>query len=235
MLNDEHETVRERALQMVAEIDCVLGRGELETVLMALREKHTPSRRLVYRILPGLEMSHPKHLILVLERSLVALQSYKGDRKAIYRMLVGVGRRGRGMVGGVLGELRLPAEEPNWKNSSYKATMMLVYEWWRQGKADASVPLPCYFDRHMVYLADVESHLLERERAEEGDEETTDSMVDWHRMEKDEGAMRRYVEAEIGLSEGFHREVLEWALGVAKGGKGEQLADMGLKYRLGNE
>ncbi len=49
MLNDEHEIVRESALQTAKALqDLPLARDDLETLLMCLKEKRTNLRRLVY-------------------------------------------------------------------------------------------------------------------------------------------------------------------------------------------
>jgi hypothetical protein len=94
MLNDEHELVREEALQTAKSLkDMPLAKEDLSTLLMCLREKRTNLRRLVYENLSLIRLNDISLIHLILEKVLMALQNYRSDKKHIYRALYELGRK----------------------------------------------------------------------------------------------------------------------------------------------
>ena len=116
--------------------------------------------------------------------------------------------------------------------------MMLCYWWWKEGNSHPS--LPEYFHRHMMYISDVEGHLLEQTEKIVAE---VDSLLDWERIQTNPYVMKKYLEAEISISKEFHQEVLKaatlalerqrgWEEGVKTA---ERIELLQLKYNLGVE
>jgi hypothetical protein len=164
MLNDEHELVREEALQTAKGLkNLPLAKEDLETLLMCLKEKRTKLRRLVYENLSLISINNVSLILLLLEKILVALQNYRSDKKHIYRTLFELGRSYCSEIGKIFASLGVnEVEEPNPKNIGYKAKMVLCHHWWRRRAfATDGIALPTYFTKHMLYIADVEAYLFE--------------------------------------------------------------------------
>lgn len=70
-----------------------LGKEDLSTLLMCLREKRTNLRRLVYENLSLVRINDISLVPLLLEKTLLALQNYRSDKKHIYRALYEIGRK----------------------------------------------------------------------------------------------------------------------------------------------
>ena len=93
-------------------------------------------------------------LVLIVEKVLATLLSYKSDKKSIYRMLFRLGRKYQTGIQNLIDKLGVVDDlEPNWKNIIYKGKMILCYHWWSNNLE--LLVLPSYFSKHMLYIKDV--------------------------------------------------------------------------------
>ena len=78
---------------------------------MGLKEKHATARRLVYENIEGVNLEDKYLLVLILQKCLAALQTYRSDKKAIYKLLMSLGKKYREDIGQFIKEIGLGGAE----------------------------------------------------------------------------------------------------------------------------
>ena len=117
-------------------------------------------RKYVYQTLSAAKLKDPTSLLLILEKSIAALQADRADKKHIYRMLASLGKRYYLNIGTFIQSFGvIDQHEPNCRSVIYKAKMVFCFAWWQQLKDKTGLPL--YFGRHMLYIRDIQSYLFE--------------------------------------------------------------------------
>ena len=90
----------------------------------------------------------------ILEKTILALQNNKSDKKFIYRMLFNLGKKYSGWIDSIVEKLSiLDQMEQNIKSITYKAKMIFCFQWWISFKSRDHLPI--HFSRHMLYIQDV--------------------------------------------------------------------------------
>ena len=135
---------------------------------MCLREKKTNMRKYVYETLSIMVINESSLLVIILEKIFVVLQLNKSDKKFIYRMLMCLGTKYQKWVKDIIGKLCILEQgESNWKSVIYKAKMVFCYTWWSGLQQRDGFPF--HFNRHMLYIKDVEHYLFKEDNGMHGE------------------------------------------------------------------
>lgn len=144
-----------------------VGKEDIGTMLMCLKEKEQRMRWLVYEGLGSINFTDLTDIFHIVEKVNETMLQYKSDKHKAYELFDALGKTFPDFIGKNCSTFYnySDQEEPNWKNIIYKGRVILLYPCWL---AKLQIKkLPYYFATHALYIQDVEHRVYQKKEHSE--------------------------------------------------------------------